>query len=120
VYDLTGFQRDLLYVVKRLDDPSGIDIKEELESYYSDPINHGRLYPNLDTLVEKGLVRKRQKNRRTNGYGLTARGRREVRARREWENQYVSFDNGNEEGEDDEAENSDDSTAATTNSYRGP
>jgi DNA-binding PadR family transcriptional regulator len=120
VYDLTGFQRDLLYVVKMLDDPSGIEIKEELESYYSDPINHGRLYPNLDTLVEKGLVRKRQKNRRTNGYGLTARGRREVRARREWENQYVSFDNGNGEWEDDEAENSGDSTAATTNSYRGP
>jgi DNA-binding PadR family transcriptional regulator len=100
MYDLTGFQRDLLYTVNKLEGPSGTAIKEELEDYYSDPINHGRLYPNLDTLVEKGLVRKRQKNGRTNNYTLTSRGRREMRARREWESQYVSFSDDEETSEE--------------------
>lgn len=50
----------------------------------STEINRGRLYPNLDMLVEKG-----QQDRRTNYYALTRRGRRELEARREWENQYI-------------------------------
>ena len=82
MYDLTGFQRDLLYVIAGL---------EELEDYYEKEIHHGRLYPNLDTLVEKGLVEKGQRDRRTNFYTLTRRGRRELDARRDWESQYVDF-----------------------------
>jgi DNA-binding PadR family transcriptional regulator len=50
MYDLTGFQRDLLYVAAGLDEPHGLAIKEELENYYEKEIHHGRLYPNLDTL----------------------------------------------------------------------
>ena len=84
MYDLTGFQRDLLYVIAGLDEPHGLAIKEELEDYYEKEIHHGRLYPNLDTLVEKG-----QRDRRTNYYTLTRRGRREIDARTEWEAQYV-------------------------------
>ena len=56
MYDLTGFQRDLLYVITGRDEPHGLAIKDELEEYYEKEIHHGRLYPNLDTLVEKGLV----------------------------------------------------------------
>lgn len=89
MYDLTGFQRDLLYVVAGLDEPHGLAIKEELEEYYENEIHHGRLYPNLDTLVEKGLVEKGQKDRRTNFYSTTRRGKREIEARQEWENQYI-------------------------------
>lgn len=89
MYDLTGFQRDLLYVIAGLDEPHGLAIKEELEDYYEKEIHHGRLYPNLDTLVEKGLVEKGQRDRRTNYYTLTRRGRREIDARTEWEAQYV-------------------------------
>lgn len=89
MYDLTGFQRDLLYMVAGLDEPHGLAIKEELEGYYEKEINHGRLYPNLDTLVEKGLVEKGQQDRRTNYYTLTQRGHREIQARREWEEQYI-------------------------------
>ncbi|PSQ12719.1 PadR family transcriptional regulator [Halobacteriales archaeon QS_5_70_15] len=63
--------------------------KEELENYYEKEIHHGRLYPNLDTLVEKGLVEKGDKDRRTNFYTLTRRGRREIEDRREWETEYV-------------------------------
>ena len=89
MHDLTGFQRDLLYVIVGLDEPHGLAIKEELEGYYEKEIHHGRLYPNLDTLVDKGLVEKGEKDRRTNLYTATRRGRREVEDRRRWENQYV-------------------------------
>ena len=91
MYDLTGFQRDLLYVIAGEDDPHGLHIKDELEQYYEKEIHHGRLYPNLDTLVDKGLVEKGTLDRRTNYYTLTSRGERELEARREWESQYVDL-----------------------------
>ena len=90
MYDFTGFQRDLLYVIAGLDEPHGLAIKEELEDYYEGEVNHGRLYPNLDTLVEKGMVEKGERDRRTNFYTLTSRGRRELSARQDWEAQYVT------------------------------
>ncbi|QCW05315.1 helix-turn-helix transcriptional regulator [Natrinema pallidum] len=89
MYDLTGFQRDLLYVIAGQDEPHGLAIKEKLEDYYEKEIHHGRLYPNLDTLVDKALVEKGTLDRRTNSYTLTRRGQRELEARREWEAQYV-------------------------------
>lgn len=78
--DLTGFRRDLLYVIASLDAPYGLAIKTELEEYYSQKIQHGRLYPNLDTLVEKELVNKGHHDDRTNAYTLTERGHREIQA----------------------------------------
>ncbi|WP_435078382.1 helix-turn-helix transcriptional regulator [Halococcus sp. AFM35] len=90
MYDLTGFQRDLLYAAAGQDEPKGLAIKDELEEYYETEIHHGRLYPNLDTLVEKGLIEKGQIDRRTNSYEVTQRGHREIEARREWEEQYVA------------------------------
>ena len=90
MYDLTGFQRDLLYVTAGQDEPHGLALKDELEEYYETEIHHGRLYPNLDELVDKGLLEKGQIDRRTNSYQVTQRGRREVNARREWEDQYVA------------------------------
>jgi PadR family transcriptional regulator, regulatory protein PadR len=90
MYDLTAFQRDLLYVVVGLDEPHGLAIKEELEDYYEKEVHHGRLYPNLDTIVEKGLIDKGQLDRRTNVYSLTQRGQRELDARHDWEDQYVA------------------------------
>ncbi|WIV66183.1 helix-turn-helix transcriptional regulator [Natrialbaceae archaeon AArc-T1-2] len=91
MHDLTGFQRDLLYVIAGSDRPSGQSVKEEVEKYYSSEINHGRLYPNLDTLVNKELVEKGQLDRRTNYYAITDDGRRRIRERREWEEQYMEF-----------------------------
>lgn len=88
MHDLTGFQRDCLYVVAGLDDPKGLAIKDELDDYYGSEINHGRLYPNLDRLVEKGLIEKGSVDDRTNKYSLTDRGERELESRREWENEY--------------------------------
>ncbi len=89
--DLTGFQRDVLYVVADRGDPKGLAIKNDLDEYYGTDINHGRLYPNLDDLVAKGLLEKGEKDQRTNSYMLTDRGERELQARREWENQFVDL-----------------------------
>lgn len=89
MHDLTRFQRDLLYTIAGLDKPHGLAIKDEVEDYYETEIHHARLYPNLDILVEKGLVEKGSKDQRTNSYTLTRRGRSEIQDRREWENEYI-------------------------------
>lgn len=89
MHDLTGFQRDLLYAIAGLENPKGLAIKEVLDDYYGRGINHGRLYPNLDTLVDKGLIEKGKKDDRTNEYNLTTRGKRELEARRKWEEEFV-------------------------------
>jgi DNA-binding PadR family transcriptional regulator len=88
MHDLTAFQRDLLYVVAGLDGPHGLAIKTELEKYYKSEVNHGRLYPNLDSLVDEGLVRKGQRDERTNYYRLTPAGESKIHDRREWEKEY--------------------------------
>lgn len=91
MYDLTSFQRDLLFAVAGLETgdsdekPHGLAIKEKLEEYYNKEVHHGRLYPNLDTLVEKGLIDKGSRDKRTNYYHLTKRGWRELDARRDWQ-----------------------------------
>lgn len=84
VYDLTGFQRDILYVTAGQKEPHGLAIKEELDQYYESEIHHGRLYPNIDELVDKGLFKKGEVDRRTNFYTVTSRGIRELESRREW------------------------------------
>ena len=87
--DLTGFQRDLLYVIAGADQPSGQDVKDEIEQYYRSEINHGRLYPNLDTVVNKELIEKGQLDRRTNYYAITGEGEQVIEERRELVSQYV-------------------------------
>lgn len=82
--DLTGFQRDLLRVIAGMDEPKGLEVKAEIENYYDKEINHGRLYPNLDKLVEKGLVNKGSHDERSNAYEATKRGMREIEARDQW------------------------------------
>lgn len=58
MYDMTAFQRDLLYVIAGLEEPHGLEIKRELGRYYGGDANQGQLYPNLDALHEQGLVNK--------------------------------------------------------------
>jgi DNA-binding PadR family transcriptional regulator len=89
MHELTGFQRDLLIVIAGLDHPSGQDVKSELSTYYASEINHGRLYPNLDAIVDSGLVEKGEIDRRTNYYELSREGAEMIRERREWEDQYL-------------------------------
>lgn len=81
---LTAFQRDILLVVNGLDSPHGLAIKDELEDYYISTIHHGRLYPNLDELVDKTILEKFEIDQRTNGYKLTEFGRAILNDRIRW------------------------------------
>lgn len=86
LWDLTGFQRDLLSVVVNQGPMKGLAIKAALEDVGYPSINHGRLYPNLNLLAEKGLIDKDEKaiDDRTNSYEATRRGEREHRLDHEW------------------------------------
>ncbi len=85
MFGLTGFQRDVLYCIAEADEPYGLGIKAELEEYGDTDVNHGRLYPNLNTLTDKGYVKKSKLDDRTNRYELTDAGREVLAERREWE-----------------------------------
>jgi DNA-binding PadR family transcriptional regulator len=71
--ELTAFQQNILTILAE-EARYGLAIKRELESYYESEVNHGRLYPNLDDLVELGLVDKSELDKRTNEYALTEEG----------------------------------------------
>ena len=81
--DLTAFQQNILVILA--EEPMyGLAIKRQLENYYGAEVNHGRLYPNLDDLVEMDLVEKSELDKRTNQYELTEHGLDVVRGRFEW------------------------------------
>lgn len=81
--DLTAFQQNILVILS--DEPMyGLAIKRNLESYYGTEVNHGRLYPNLDDLVEMNLVEKSELDKRTNQYKLTEKGHDAVLNRLDW------------------------------------
>ncbi|WP_223301505.1 helix-turn-helix transcriptional regulator [Haladaptatus sp. R4] len=67
--------------------PYGKIIKQELEDHYGEPINHGRLYQNLEELVEADLVTKLPLDGRTNVYRLTDGAESQLRAHRRWEDE---------------------------------
>lgn len=89
--DLSAFQRDTLMVIGGEGNPSGVEIMQVLGEYYENEVTGGRLYPNLDGLVNSGLVQKGKKDDRTNEYSLTERGHSELVARRKWEEELVEF-----------------------------
>jgi DNA-binding PadR family transcriptional regulator len=81
--DLTAFQQNILVILA--EEPMyGLAIKRHLEEYYDTEVNHGRLYPNLDDLVEMELVEKSELDKRTNQYELTEDGLQAVLDRFDW------------------------------------
>lgn len=90
MHELTGFQRDLMFAIAGLEVPNGVQVRQELEKYYGTEVRHGRLYPNLDKLVETGLVHKGHKNRRTNEYSLTEDGRDALADRLSWQSEHTT------------------------------
>ena len=79
---LSAFKRDTIVAVLRRggvpgadqdDRPYGLAIKRELEIIRDEEVNHGRLYPNLDDLVDANLLRKGERDKRTNTYHATDR-----------------------------------------------
>ncbi|WP_232688240.1 archaellum operon transcriptional activator EarA family protein [Halobacterium zhouii] len=87
--ELTGFQWDLICVLCGLDEPKGMTVQEELTEYYGSEVLHARVYQNLDSLVESGLVEKGEQDSRTNFYRVTDDGRRVLAERIEWKRQYL-------------------------------
>jgi DNA-binding PadR family transcriptional regulator len=81
--DLTAFQQNILVILSE-EAMYGLAIKRELEDFYGTEVNHGRLYPNLDDLVELDLVEKSELDKRTNQYELTEKGREAVLDSLEW------------------------------------
>jgi len=83
--DLTAFEGDTLYALARLEGDEetsyGLAVKRVLQDLYDEEINHGRLYPALDALVEYGVVEKSALDKRTNEYVLTDAGRVLLRRR---------------------------------------
>jgi DNA-binding PadR family transcriptional regulator len=81
--ELTAFQQNVLTILA--EEPRyGLAIKRELETYYDAEVNHGRLYPNLDDLVEMGLVEKSELDKRTNQYALTEDGYQAILDQLSW------------------------------------
>jgi len=44
MFELTGFQRDILYCIAGAETPSGPTIRQDLEEYHTGTVNHSRLY----------------------------------------------------------------------------
>jgi len=81
--ELTAFQQNILVILAE-EARYGLAIKRELEEYYGSEVNHGRLYPNLDDLVDMGLVEKSELDKRTNEYALTADGKEALLGQLGW------------------------------------
>jgi DNA-binding PadR family transcriptional regulator len=93
-FDLTAFQRDLLSTVATdANGETGIAIREAYEAQFKTDVNHGRLYPNLDTLVDAGYLKKTHPDRRSNAYHITPAGER---ARAAYENHHADTGEGPE------------------------
>ena len=90
MFELTGFQRDILYCVAGAETPSGPTVRQALEEYQSAEVNHSRVYQNLSDLIEEGYLTKGSINDRTNRYELTAAGRQLLVDRQEWETAKLS------------------------------
>ena len=81
--ELTAFQYTLLQAANELVEPSGQDIRRYINSspFHGPDMNHGRLYPNLETIVEAGLVEKGEHDARTNYYEITDDGKDKLETR---------------------------------------
>jgi DNA-binding PadR family transcriptional regulator len=91
--ELTAFQQNILTILAE-DSRYGLAIKRELETYYDSEVNHGRLYPNLDDLVEMGLVEKSELDKRTNEYALTEDGYQAILDQLSWTFDKLVIDEG--------------------------
>ena len=77
-FDLNSSKRDLLVEIYQLDQPSGQDIRHRMKAEHNEDVDHGRLYPNLNDLVDVGLLDKGEQDLRSNYYQITNDGQRLV------------------------------------------
>jgi len=81
---LSSFQIHMLFVISGNEKPHGLAIKSALNDVIEDEVNHGRLYPNLDELVDDGYIEKGDIDRRTHYYETTEYGERKLDEYIDW------------------------------------
>lgn len=86
---VTGFQRDLLFVLCGFDEPKGLTVQREVADYHDTDVSPARVYQNLNSLAEDGLVEKGTQDSRTNYYRITESGRELLRDCRDWKGEYT-------------------------------
>jgi len=91
--DLTKFQVRCLATIAQ-QDRYGLGIKREAETYYGEEQNHGRLFPNLDEMVDLGLIEKGQRDKRTNNYSITSKGEAVLEHELKWLTEQINGDGG--------------------------
>lgn len=98
-HELTLYRLECLAAVGTLEGEqeqvSGLDILEIVSEFLDDNGYHGRLYPNLDWLVDQGLLEKTPVDGRTKNYSLTGEGIAELRV---FAQRYLKASEGPDEG----------------------
>lgn len=81
---LTAFERDVLTILAGHDDPAGVEVRSELNTYYGTPVEESRVYQALTKLADKQFVNSSAQYGRTNAYQLTTQGERVLAAGKEF------------------------------------
>jgi DNA-binding PadR family transcriptional regulator len=88
---LSKFQVRLLALLADTEDrPKGTDLSWQLREYYDRSISPSQLYPNLDELVDLGMVEKGNHDGRTNAYQLTDHGYETLESEVSWLTERIS------------------------------
>jgi DNA-binding PadR family transcriptional regulator len=79
--DLPGYRRDILLALAHSGPANGHRIMDVLSALRGEEITDGGFYPNLNALVDEGLIEKHEQkhNKRSNEYALSERGRETIR-----------------------------------------
>lgn len=89
--DLTGFQRDLLYVIAGGDEPNGLTVRAEIDKYYEREIDRAHVYYNRDVLFEEGYLEHSERVGRGKRLRLTEKGQQSLVERRSWEDDRIEL-----------------------------
>lgn len=93
--DLSGMQRDVLYVIAGIDDgtvQTGVVIREMLEESHPESVSHGGFYHNLRSLTEEEYLDRVPLDGRTNTYRLSEKALRALEERHEWASGRLGID----------------------------
>lgn len=91
---LTGFQRDLLFVIADLagTNPSGSDIETRFDADFMRETSHGTLYRNLRDLHDQGLIDRLPRDGRTYSFRLTDESRADLESYLCWATRCMATD----------------------------
>lgn len=79
--ELPDYRRDILLALAHSGAANGHRIMDILGAIHGEETNDGRFYPNLNALVDNGLIEKRENehDKRSHEYALSKRGRETIR-----------------------------------------